>query len=659
MAAQEVVLVPPTPADTSQLALLADLQWLEPFGSEALNRKLLGVMPRGVYRGFGYSLPGGMTLRIGPSDEPGTAIVETGKVAITVQQVKAVDLVVPANFDGYLVLEATYGIGTVTKQVSTDATVDAAKLKLVARALLLPEHVILYTVTTPPGLVTLLASHITTAGRMYGGYLPITGGRLLGKTTFGGSDSGLNIEGGNGAAGGAGDFRYNPITQSFEGYFKGKWRPVGGGAGVGWEVITASVSAEVSKGYLVNAAGLTVTLPANPEAGSAVGVGDYNGNNYGVTVARNGAKIMGLAEDFTLDVQNANVVFSYVDAVVGWVLTQGFGESQAPQAIVNKVRKTNVAGQSTFGVDNNGSLYIDVYYNGFKLDSVTDYTVDNAANTVTLTVPVEKDEHVIEFYCWNQALVLNLESLGLIRKSGDTATGDILGVTAPQFANDKKFATTEFVQRALGNKSKFLNLTVSTTLTALDVGSEVWCSGVNLTFTLPPVSTVPVGSMLYFYGNGANTGCTLARQGADYIRNGSAGALTSLFVGKNSRVALCAAGDSWYAVEGSTSLAGSTEFAAQRSAVGYQKLPGGLILQWGAANPSAGIANVTFPVAFSARPFYVGFGYREISVPSALQSIVLNDPLLTPTSMQTKSLLTAGSGMGTSSSAFFWYAIGA
>lgn len=598
MAAQEVVLVPPTPADTSQLALLADLQWLEPFGSEALNRKLLGVMPRGVYRGFGYSLPGGMTLRIGPSDEPGTAIVETGKVAITVQQVKAVDLVVPANFDGYVVLEATYGVGTVTKQVSMDATVDAAKLKLVARALLLPEHVILYTVTTPPGLVTLLASHITTAGRMYGGYLPITGGRLLGKTTFGGSDSGLNIEGGSGETGGAGDFRYNPITQSFEGYFKGKWRPVGGGAGVGWEVITASVSAEVSKGYLVNAAGLTVTLPANPEAGSAVGVGDYNGSNYGVTVARNGAKIMGLDEDFTLDVQNANVVFSYVDATVGWVLTQGFGESQAPQAIVNKVRKTNVAGQSTFGVDNNGSLYIDVYYNGFKLDSVTDYTVDNAANTVTLTVPVEKDEHVIEFYCWNQALVLNLESLGLIRKSGDTATGDILGVTAPQFANDKKFATTEFVQRALGNKSKLTVHSTDKTLTAADIGGEHWAgAGGVKTLTLPSVLSVPEGAMLHFFGNGQ--GLKLVCAGSEFINNSNSGSTATLDIPIAGRLTLVMAGAAWYAIDGVSALGGSSEFMNSKASNGYQKLPNGLIIQWGGLT-SSGSADVlaTFPIAF-------------------------------------------------------------
>lgn len=182
MATQEVVLVPPTPADISQLALLADLQYLEPMGSEALNRKFLGIVPRGVYRGFLYSLPGGMTLRIGANNEPGTAIVESNLAAITVQQVKTIDLTVPANFDGYVVLEATYGVGVITKQVSTSATVDAARLKLVARAQLLPGHIIIYAVTTPPGLVTLAPSHINADERMdidLAGEKAIDGGRYV------------------------------------------------------------------------------------------------------------------------------------------------------------------------------------------------------------------------------------------------------------------------------------------------------------------------------------------------------------------------------------------------------------------------------------------------------------------------------------------------
>lgn len=34
------------------------------------------------------------------------------------------------------------------------------------------------------------------------------------------------------------------------------------------------------------------------------------------------------------------------------------------------------------------------------------------------------------------------------------------------------------------------------------------------------------------------------------------------------------------------------------AANGYQKLPSGLIIQWGAATPSGGTATITFPIAF-------------------------------------------------------------
>lgn len=245
--------------------------------------------------------------------------------------------------------------------------------------------------------------------------------------------------------------------------------------------------------------------------------------------------------------------------------------------------------------------------------------------------------------------------MGLIR---DAANGLIAGLTAAQFANDQDFATNEFVQRALGNKSKFYNYTANTTLTAAHTGGEIWVSAAGLTLTLPLAATCPAGTMLYFYGNSA--GMTLVRQGSDSILNGELGGGGALTVPAQGRVGLCSNGGSaWYTVDGATALGGSTEFKSVRSAVGYQKLPSGLILQWGASNPSSGVANITFPTAFSARPYYVGFGYREANDPTSIQSIVINDPTLTATAMTVRTFYTYGSGMYPCASAFFWYAIGA
>lgn len=181
----EIVLMPPTPADISQMALITDIQYLEPMGSEALNRKFFGVVPRGIYRGFKYSLAGGLVLRIG-ADSVGTAIVERNNACLTVQNLKPVDLTVTAGFVGYLVLEAVYAVGTITKQVSTSSVIDAATLKLVATADLQSHHIILYGLNVPAGTTQLTISHINSSERMdvdLTGVLKVDGGAYVNSPT--------------------------------------------------------------------------------------------------------------------------------------------------------------------------------------------------------------------------------------------------------------------------------------------------------------------------------------------------------------------------------------------------------------------------------------------------------------------------------------------
>jgi len=186
----EIVLMPPTSADISTMPLLTDVQYLEPMGSEALNRKFFGVVPAGIYRGFRYTLAGGMVLRIG-ENLVGTAIVERNNACLTVQNVLPVDLTVTAGFVGYVVLEALYAVGTITKQVSTDSVIDAATLQLVATADLQDHHIILYGLNVPAGTTELTISHIDASERMdvdLTGVLKINGGAFvntpLGTTTI-------------------------------------------------------------------------------------------------------------------------------------------------------------------------------------------------------------------------------------------------------------------------------------------------------------------------------------------------------------------------------------------------------------------------------------------------------------------------------------------
>ena len=54
--------MPPTTALTFA-ANEAKIRWREPYVSEGLNRKFAGVIPRGIYRGFGIQ-PSGAALSI-------------------------------------------------------------------------------------------------------------------------------------------------------------------------------------------------------------------------------------------------------------------------------------------------------------------------------------------------------------------------------------------------------------------------------------------------------------------------------------------------------------------------------------------------------------------------------------------------------------------
>lgn len=94
---------------------------------------------------------------------------------------------------------------------------------------------------------------------------------------------------------------------------------------------------------------------------------------------------------------------------------------------------------------------------------------------------------------------------------------------------------------------------------------------------------------------------------------------------------------------------------------GWQRLPSGLIIQWGvgAPNSSTGVTDITYPVAFSAHPFYIGFGYRQSSQPSYVQSVIINDPTSTNLGFSCRALRNDGTGMQVSPSAFYWLAVGA
>lgn len=83
---------------------------------------------------------------------------------------------------------------------------------------------------------------------------------------------------------------------------------------------SASFTAVKSNHYfLFSTTAATVTLPLSPNTGDAVWVTVCNGLANNV-IGRNSEKIMGLAENMTIDVANSTVQLRYANTAAGWTL---------------------------------------------------------------------------------------------------------------------------------------------------------------------------------------------------------------------------------------------------------------------------------------------------------------------------------------------------
>lgn len=182
------------------------------------------------------------------------------------------------------------------------------------------------------------------------------------------------------------------------------------------------------------------------------------------------------------------------------------------------------------------------------------------------------------------------------------ATFDI--PTRPQFEASQKLATTAFVQRALGNSRGYVGLTASTVLAAEHCGLTIFAgnSSGGMTLTLPAASELSAGARYSIVNTGADD-VTIACQGGGGVVLGHASApTTSVVLKSGDSIVLEALGSGllWYAVGGSAKLASSGIFARSLTRPGYQKLPGGLILQWGTvavAGPNVQVTTI-YPISF-------------------------------------------------------------
>ena len=185
--------------------------------------------------------------------------------------------------------------------------------------------------------------------------------------------------------------------------------------------------------------------------------------------------------------------------------------------------------------------------------------------------------------------------------AGQTLT---TGVTPAQFDNSTKLATTAFVQQALGSFSgdRGTAATGALTLTAADIGKRIEL-GAGAIATLPLCSSVPKGAVIFISASPAVTNAVIQRQGtSDTIAFNNAGAYTSYTLGAGCDVLLVNDGGIWRGHLGTETLRTSNLFSSSLQSNGYQKLPSGLIVQWGYANGSASTdITVTMPITFPNR----------------------------------------------------------
>ena len=108
---------------------------------------------------------------------------------------------------------------------------------------------------------------------------------------------------------------YDPITLGLNG--SGQLTTLSSGS-ASTSVISTNTTAEKDKLYVITAS-LTLTLPSSPAVNDKVYFCDLSASSTSI-IARNGSKIMGTAEDLTLDKINPGGTLWFSGSTYGWLI---------------------------------------------------------------------------------------------------------------------------------------------------------------------------------------------------------------------------------------------------------------------------------------------------------------------------------------------------
>lgn len=198
---------------------------------------------------------------------------------------------------------------------------------------------------------------------------------------------------------------------------------------------------------------------------------------------------------------------------------------------------------------------------------------------------------------------LNLASYAPL--ASPTFTGDPKAPTPAQFDKDTSLATTAFVRSAIGSYSdRSPSINGAVTLTGADAGSRLELgAGAELTF--PLCSSVPIGTAFLVTTSPAVSNAKVIAQAPDSFALNNAGAFPNHTLGAGTDIVFINSGSEWRGQLGTELLRTSNLLTGGLGSTGYQKLPSGLIIQWGLSGASnAGVNNtVTLPIAFPSNHF--------------------------------------------------------
>ncbi len=198
---------------------------------------------------------------------------------------------------------------------------------------------------------------------------------------------------------------------------------------------------------------------------------------------------------------------------------------------------------------------------------------------------------------------------------GGSAVAPRTVATPAQFDSTNLIATTNFVQRALGNVQGAVGISANTQLTAANAGQLIIVSGntSTITITLPSVSTISVGASFTFqfltaYDCIISTGSSMALYGTG-ITSGTAitipayGNAVVTYDGLNFAVRTDSLIGTQATTDNSNRVASTAfvknNFLASTASPGYQRLASGVIIQWGKSYaPDDSYTAITFPTTF-------------------------------------------------------------